>query len=110
MGESIPRELRPLYEDPKIVIRDYDMRDPEAHVLYFVKSDKEYLLQRGILKEFAQTPRGNLEIKLQTVNPLIIFNAREENLEISDLHLAFCQAYIEESERRRVAEAFHRLD
>ena len=95
MGEG------PLYDDGKVKI-DYYSNAPEEHVLHITDKKGEssgYLIQRGILRELAQTKRGGIESKISNFNDNILFAIKNEGISIDGLHVALCQAYSEEERR-----------
>ncbi len=91
-----------LYADEDIEV-GYLPDSPEDNYIAFTSDDpgrQEYLLQRGIVRELAETPRGDgLAQKLNNVNDLILLDARQRGLHQSDVHVAICQAYREQEER-----------
>lgn len=93
-------EERPLYEDPDIRI-DHHPRSHEDHLLYLLRHGEEmnYLIQRGILRTFATTPRHEVEETIRRVNEVMIEDARQRGLTVSDLGYACAQAYIEDERR-----------
>ena len=96
---------KPLYQDKQLRI-EYNPHYPEEHFLYI--KDKEgdevtYIIQRGILKELATTPRGGIEHKINNFSPEILFQIKEEKIGVDGLHVALCQANIEEEERMKIA-------
>lgn len=92
---------KPLYKDDHIRI-DYHNVSPQDHVLFILTKDREeitYLLQRGILRELATTPRGGIERKIENFNPELLFHINEVKIGVDGLHVAICQAYAEEEDR-----------
>ena len=89
---------KPLYEDSQIKI-DYLPGSIEDHTL-LIKPDGEYILPQGCLREFATTSRDKIEMKIRTLNELIVCDAVGQRLDIDSLGLAIAQAYIEEERRR----------
>jgi len=94
---------KPLYEDPQLMITNFGSTD--EHLLFVNEKIGEqinFIIPRGCLKEFAETPRGELERKLHDVNPLVIAELKQERIDVDYIHIALCQAYIEN--QRRYAE------
>ena len=94
---------KPLYQDEKLKV-DYLKNSPEDHLLYIKQKDGEeisFVIQRGILRELARTPRGGIERKIATFHDSILFVIKEEEITIDGLHVALCQAYAEEENRIR---------
>ena len=92
---------KPLYQDDRIKV-DYLPNSPEDHVIFIKEKEGEwlqYMLQRSLLRETAQTPRGNLERKVSNFNPELVDRIKTEGIGIDWLHVALCQAYIEEEKR-----------
>jgi len=58
-----------------------------------------YPIQRGILSKLARTLRGGIEAKLQNSNPELLTVIQDTEIGIDGLHVAICQAYIENEER-----------
>ena len=65
------------------------------------KKDHAYFIQREILRELARTPRGGIERKIGTFNDMLLFFLRKHDIGIDGLHVALCQAYVEEENRIR---------
>lgn len=94
---------KPLYQDRQLRI-GYHPSSSEDHLLHVKEKEGQemaYLIQRGILKELARTTRGGIERKIDNFNPEILIKIKEEGIGIDGLHVALCQAYIEEEERMR---------
>jgi len=91
---------KPLYEDEQLKITL--AVSPLNHLLWIKEKgeyDTNYLLAKNCLKDFALTQRGKLESKLNNYNPEIWHDLTINNLTIHDVHIALCQAYIEDEER-----------
>jgi hypothetical protein len=86
----------PLYNDDKIKIEA--AASIEDHDMYIGK--EYFLIQRGILRDWALTKRGELESKLYNRNTNYIMSLKKEEITVDGLHLALCQAYHEEEKRR----------
>ncbi len=96
---------KPLYEDEQLMA-DYHPTSPEDHFLRIGGEGRKkigYLIQHGILRELARTPRGEIESKIDAFNPEILAKIKEEGIKIDGLHVALCQAHIEEMERMKMA-------
>lgn len=95
-------EEKPLYTDEEFRVK-YNT-SPEDHNL-LIKKDKEFLsyyLDRGILPDLAGTPRGELEKKIQNLNPNILDHLKGGGLHIDSLHFVLSKANREDA-RRRIA-------
>jgi len=91
---------KPLYADAMLKVTIAE--PPEEHLLWIKKRNwTTYVIPRNCLREFALTPRARLESKLDTFNPEIMYNLREKGLTADSVHVAFCQAYIEDERRIR---------
>ena len=91
----------PLYQDDKLKI---EFHASEEHFVYLKSKTGEencYFLPRGILREFARTKRGGIERKLFNSNENLLHAIEHEGISIDGLHVACCQAYVEEEERYR---------
>ncbi len=102
---------KPLYQDEQLRI-DYLPTSVDDHVL-FIKDhsgeERQYIIQRGILRDMARAQRGTLERMIGTFNHMLLFALRKEDIGIDSLHVAVCQAYAEEEERVRLFhESFER--
>jgi len=86
----------PLYQDERIKI-DYLSTSPQDHLVFI--EGESYLLQRGLLKELAKTPRGGIESKIDNFNCDILFAIKKEGISVDGLHVALCQTYAEEESR-----------
>lgn len=91
---------RPLYEDLDIKI-DHHPSSHEDHLLYLLRGGEEmnYLIQRGILRTFATTPRHEVGEIMNRVNSFMVEDARQRGLSIDSLGYACAQAYIEDERR-----------
>jgi hypothetical protein len=91
---------KPLYEDPEIRI-DHHPNSHEDHLLYLLSKGEEinYLIQRGILKTLATTPRHEVEVIMRRVNETMVEDARCRGLTVDSLGYAIAQAYIEQEKR-----------
>ncbi|MDD5651435.1 MAG: hypothetical protein PHF86_13640 [Candidatus Nanoarchaeia archaeon] len=87
----------PLYKDDKLEI-NYLPNCIEDHFLS-IGNKRGYAIPRGILKELARTPRGGIERKINNFNESILSVLGQEGISVDGLHVAICQAYIEEEER-----------
>ena len=90
-----------LYQDRQLRI-EHHPSSSQDHILYVKEKegeDVEYLIQRGILRELAKTPRGGIEQKINNFNYEILAKIKEEGISIDELHVVFCQAHAEEEER-----------
>ncbi|MDD5133061.1 MAG: hypothetical protein PHD81_02980 [Candidatus Nanoarchaeia archaeon] len=100
------KEIKPLYEDEvlRVTLLPNCIED---HAVYHKAPGEEFEcllpLPRGVLREFALAPSGDLEMRLNTMDPTILFHLRQKNISVDKLHVAICQAYAEE-ERRFVRE------
>ena len=56
-------------------------------------------MPRGVLEDLARTPRGEIVSKIETFNSKILFYLKEARISVDALHIAICQAYIEEEKR-----------
>jgi len=93
---------KPLYEDEQLKI-DYLGTSIDDHEL-IINNEYSYVIPRGILEELATTKRGNVARKIHAFNELILYAIDKEGIGVDGLHVALCQAYIEEKERiRRVS-------
>ena len=91
----------PLYQDERLRI-DYHPSSVEDHLLYIRERAGEeinYIIPRGILEELARTPRGEIERKITNWNDELIYRIKREEIGVDGLHVALCQAYIEQEER-----------
>lgn len=92
----------PLYEDSEIRI-EVMHSNPEAQIIYFVNEKfgeaVHYVIPRGILEEFATTPRDGIESKMMNFDEHMVHDARNRGLTIDSLHISIAQAYIEEEKR-----------
>ncbi|MDD5133661.1 MAG: hypothetical protein PHD81_00760 [Candidatus Nanoarchaeia archaeon] len=103
---NIPKEGKPLYQDEEIKV-DYLLNSFEDHRVYLKEGRGEelnYIIQRGILKDIARTPRGGLVSILSRCNPQILYALKEMDIEVDGLHVALCQAYAEQEERIRAVD------
>lgn len=99
-------DKKPLYEDKQIKI-NYFQKSPEdtpsfedhALIIKDRTGETQYVLQRGVLAELARTPRGDLWAKIDAINPLLPHHVKKEEIGIDGLHVALCQAHIEEERR-----------
>jgi hypothetical protein len=93
-------EEEPLYRDDGITI-DYHPESHEDHLLTLSRDDPglNYMIQRGILRELATTPRGEMAAKLDRSSPGLLERAAQLEISPDGLHVAICQAYHEEEER-----------
>ncbi len=94
-----------LYQDRQLRI-EHHPSSSQDHLLYVKEKEGEeveYLIQRGILRELARTPRGEIERKISNFSPEILTEVKREGIGVDGLHVALCQAYIEEEERMRIA-------
>lgn len=93
---------RLLYQDQQIKI-GYLPYSAIDHILFIREGEtgefREYLIQRGILKELATTPRGGIEQKIANFNERILSSIKKVGIKIDGLHVALCQAYQEEESR-----------
>lgn len=90
-----------LYADEDMEV-GYLPRSPDDHYVAFVSEEpgrQEYLLQRGIVREFAETRRDGLAQKLNNVNWEILADATQRGLTQDAVHAAICLAYIEQERR-----------
>lgn len=87
----------PLYQDGELKITYFN--GPEDHEL-FIKENR-YIIQRGILRDLAETPRGGLISIIENWSPQILLGLESAGISVDGLHVAICQAYAEEE--RRVA-------
>jgi len=95
---------KPLYQDEKIKV-DYLPNSTSDHLLFVKEKDgewAEYIIQRGILQELARMPRGGIEEKIAVFNELILLSIKKEEIGIDGLHVALCQAYMEEEDRKNL--------
>jgi len=98
-----------LYERDGIKIQPLE-RSPEDHELIINRGKEIYLLlQRGILKEFAElTSAHGLLDKINNFDSTFAYALSEADLDEYDIHLAICRAYHNEktsyfiSERERL--------
>lgn len=96
-----------LYADEDIEV-GYLAHSPDDNYVAFLAGGHdrdEYILQRGILREFAETSRDGLTQKLNQVNEMILMDARQRGLTQDSVHVAICQAYIENERRYKIVEA-----
>jgi len=94
---------KPLYQDERLRI-DYHPSSVEDHLVYIKERAGEeinYLIPRGILEELARTPRGRIERKINLWNDELVYRVKREGIGVDGLHVALCQAYIEQKERIR---------
>lgn len=88
-----------LYEDDKLRI-GYLPDSPEDHLLYVGDGKEfEYIIQRGILGEMARTSRGGIERMINQFNYNILHAIGEVGVSVDGLHVAICQAQMEENRR-----------
>jgi hypothetical protein len=94
-------EEQPLYRDSQIEI-GFNPNSPEDHYIKFIVGGEklEFLIQRGILRELARNNRDEFQSKIDMVDEMIGYTARERKLTYSDMHVAIIQAYMEEESRR----------
>ena len=98
---KIKMEERVLYRDDEIRI-EINPTYPDEHSLYLFKKNKNdggYVFPRGILEELAKSNWGGIERKIHACNELILYKLRQEEISIDHLHVAVCQAYMEEQRR-----------
>jgi len=88
-----------LYEDEKLKIDYFNFI--EDHLL--VIGEEDYVIPRGVLKELATTPRGSIEQKLDNFNKNILFELNKNQIGVDGLHVAICQAHIEEERRMNLS-------
>ena len=93
----MPNE-EPLYNDGKLKI-DYLPKGVNDHIL-FIK-DRSYALPRGALEEFAKTSTEEIWIRIHHFNDSILYDARQENIGVGEIHEAIQKAYQEEERRIR---------
>ncbi|MBW2978519.1 hypothetical protein KY304_00210 [Candidatus Woesearchaeota archaeon] len=94
-------EEKPLYEDSQFKI-DYLANSGEDHYITVKLSEKDEIscvLQRHVLRELAKKPGGMLEKTIQVFNDNFMFCLEKKGIEIDKLHIAICQAYLEEQNR-----------
>jgi len=92
---------QPLYQDKRLVI-DYLPQSPEDYQLIIKRKSGEetgQILQRGVLGDLAKTSRERLETKIDTINPVLLHELRLEKIGMDWLHVALCQAHMEEERR-----------
>ena len=97
----MPKPEKPLYEDNQIKI-DYLPTSINDHILYinYGRKSFEFIIPRGILSDLARTKRGGIASKINTFDPSILHALGNIGLSIDGLHVALCQAYMEEEEER----------
>lgn len=93
-------------ETEKLLYQDDDFRitlreDGEEHNLEIRYWDKKgwenYILQRGVLRELAQTKRGGIVQRLYAISRnMIPYHLNQIGLTPDAVHVALCQAYHEE--------------
>jgi len=90
---------KPIYQDNQLKI---EFHASEEYFLYLKdKKGQEngYLLPRGILQELAKTKRGGIESKIHAFNEGLLYAIKQEGISVDSLHVALCQAYLEEEEK-----------
>ena len=102
----MPR-LIPLYDDGKLKITYRHSPNPgeedkivsmDDHELW-VGEDLRYILQRGILSEFAQEDKEKLPERLERLCPTIGIALKEKGLDYKDAVIAIAQARVKELEQ-----------
>ncbi len=94
-------DQKPLYQDERLKI-DYHPSSVEDHIVYIKEragAEINYIIPHGILEELARTPRGEIERKISNWNDELIYRIKREEIGVDGLHVAICQAYIEQEER-----------
>ena len=92
---------KPLYEDKQFRI-DYLANSGEDHYITVKLSEKERhscILERFVLREMAKKTSEMFESTLRTVDDIFLNILKKKNIGIDKLHIAICQAYIEEKDR-----------
>ena len=98
----------PLYEGHKLrVIVAYTGEDHWMQMRmgkdYSWDDSTGYLLQHDVLRTLAPVPSGELERKLDIINPFISPNLKLHHINMDEVHEALSQAYTEEEKRRKAA-------
>ena len=91
----------PLYQDDRLRIEPHP-NSFEDHLVYIKERNGEeinYILPRGVLPELAKVPRGGIERMISNFNAPLLHLIEQEGIGIDGLHVAICQAYIEQEER-----------
>ena len=93
-------DKNPLYEDPDIRI-EVMHHNSKGHCLYLLGNGEEsqYIIPRGVLSEFATTPRDALESKMRNFNEPMVVDAIRRRLSVDSLGFAMAQACSEEERR-----------
>jgi len=96
------KQQQPLYQDNRLTISYWPNSVDDYQLIIKGKDGEEtmQILQRGVLEELAKTPRERLEIKLDAINPILPRLLQKEEINKDWLHVALCQAHIEEEQRR----------
>ena len=95
---------KPLYEYSEIII-DSLPHSPQDHYVAIIGGNVkriEYLIQRGILKEFANTTSDEIGSKMKSLDEMMVMDAIDRGLTVNTLHNAIVQAYNEEERRYQV--------
>ncbi|MBS3094166.1 hypothetical protein J4474_00735 [Candidatus Pacearchaeota archaeon] len=98
--DSLTSERKPLYQDSRIKV-DYLPNAIEDHELITDDGDGPYLiLQRGILEQCARTSRDRFpELIERITNFTFTPSLNESGLTLDSIHVAICQAYMEQERR-----------
>lgn len=92
---------RPLYEHEQIQVGYLGGASAREHTLRLLGEGDalEYVLPRDVLRELATTPSGDIEQKISNFNPAILGGTDRRGISLDRLHVALCQACIEEMRR-----------
>lgn len=92
---------KPLYNEDRIIIRNLE-RNPEDHELLVDEGEGAYLLlQRGILREFAEsTPAHRILGSIDNFDSTFRPQLKKTGLTEYEVHLAMCRAHMEEERKR----------
>jgi hypothetical protein len=98
----------PLYEDHQLKIEMSDF-GPLDQVIYFKEKgeleESQYLIQRGILQDFARFSRPRFYDAVRNFNEPMVVDAEERGIGLDGLCAAFSKAYIENERRIEIAVA-----
>ena len=92
---------KPLYQDSRIKV-DYLPDCHEDHGLAIDEGGERgafLVLQRGVLEELARTNRDGLPSKITTMNSIFLYALERTGLTLDAIHVAICQARMEEVRR-----------
>jgi hypothetical protein len=89
----------PLYQDKQLRIDYLQNSDDNLLEIGEEGNRRSYIIPHGTLQDLGRAKRGEVGRVINTINDHILFDLRREGISIDGLHVAFCQAYIEEEKR-----------